>query len=84
MMKSLLTFFGLFSVQFIALVVADSIEGAPAAWKALSLPLIPLVDWFAENGIWLAITGNGLLWSVVIATLLHRSFLRAGNRAGRA
>jgi hypothetical protein len=83
-MKSLWTFLGLFAVQFIGLAVADSAEGNPAAWKALSHPLIPLVDWFAENGIWLAILANGLLWSAVIATQLHRFVQRAGNRAGRA
>jgi hypothetical protein len=83
-MKSLWTFLGLFAVQFIGMAVADSTVANPGAWKAMSRSIIPLVDWLADNGIWLTILGNGLLWSMVIAIRLHRFVLSAESRAGRA
>jgi hypothetical protein len=83
-MAPLRTFLSVFAVQLVAWIVADSTETNPAAWKALSTPLVPLMGWLADNWFWPVMIANGLLWSAVMTVQLHRVLLRAGNRAGRA
>jgi hypothetical protein len=78
-MTSLRTFLTVFAAQFVAFAVGDSLSGNPVAWKVMSVPLIPVVGWFAENWIWLMMIGNGFLWTALLIVLLHRLIPRAAT-----